>query len=126
MPEKELKGMRATLEKIEGALADIRTLPVGSWGPLIDTEARLIQADKYLTQFIALCEKRARGAVMTVLERLKQQLSGCPFIIRKGEKEICGKDQTEVTGFEICAVDWESCPDYQKAVKKAKAAKADK
>lgn len=63
---------------------------------------------------------------MTVLERLEKELSGCPFIICEGEKEICGKDQTEVTGFEMCAVDWESCPDYQAAVKKVNTAKAEK
>lgn len=36
---------------------------------------------------------------------------------------------SNVTGFEMCAVDWESCPDYQEIMKKdyrAKTAQAEK
>lgn len=60
MTEKEMKVMKSALEKVKGAITDIQTLPVGSWGPLIDTETRLTQADKYLSQFMALYGRRIR------------------------------------------------------------------
>lgn len=58
MTEKEMQVMKSALEKVKGAITEIQTLPVNSWGPLIDTETRLTQADKYLSQFMALCKKR--------------------------------------------------------------------
>jgi len=74
----------------------------------------------------ALRKAHGGGDGMTELERLNQELSGCPCIIRRNGKVICSRDKTEVTGFEMCEVDWESCSDYQAAVKKANAAKAEK
>ncbi len=61
MTEKELKIAEELQAQINGALVTLHALPVSSWGPLIDTETRLTQADNYLTQFIALCEKRMAG-----------------------------------------------------------------
>lgn len=53
---------------------------------------------------------------MTNFER---QESGCPFRLCFDDCDRCAisKKCKDVTGFAMCEVDWESCPEYKKANK---------
>ncbi len=51
----------------------------------------------------------------------EEALSGCPFRKLYLSDFYCAVSpwgMEIVTGFEMCAVDWESCPNYQEKIKK--------
>lgn len=48
------------------------------------------------------------------MSNFERQESGCPCRLCSEDGDRCALgDCKDVTGFEMCAVDWESCPEYQ-------------